>query len=73
MFIKQYDKSNIEVKKMDIITKAVKHYGYHQGIKVYVSGEKYPKKRGHFYATSNVSKAVSSALRERKTGKEQYE
>jgi len=50
---------------------AVKHYGYHQGYKVYLCGKKYPRKQGYFYATNNKETAKKSALRERRTGREQ--
>jgi len=50
-----------------------KYYGYHQGYKVNVQGVKYPRAKGHFYATSNPSQAIKSAIREKETGKEQYD
>jgi len=59
----------MRMEKIKVI--AIRYYGYHQGYKVYVNGKKYPRKFGHFYATPNKEKAVKSALREKKTGKEQ--
>ena len=50
-----------------------KYYGYHQGYKVYLNGKKYPRKFGHYYATSDREQAIKSALREKKTGKEKIE
>ena len=60
------------MKKTKIRALAVKYYGYHQGYKIYINGIKYPKAKGHFYATKDKKKAIKSALREKKTGKEQY-
>ena len=48
----------------DISLKPVYYYGYFQGFKVLIEGEKFPKERGAFYTTDIWEEALLSALEE---------
>ena len=47
------------------------YFGYKQGVKVYINGKKYPKKKGYVYAEykdNNI--AIKEALKEQREGKQ---
>ena len=41
--------------------KPVLYFGYLQGFKIWLNGEKFPRKHGHFYTAMNWKEAVKHA------------
>lgn len=37
----------------NVKTEAINYYGYLQGFKVFIDGQKYPKNKGEWYTTLN--------------------
>ncbi len=49
---------------MEIVTKEIKKKGVHYGWKVYIDGEKFPKKPKDFYDFLNEDTAIKIAIQE---------
>lgn len=49
----------------NVKTEAINYYGYLQGFKVFIDGQKYPKNKGEWYTTLNEKQAIKNALKEK--------
>ena len=57
-----YIDHNGSIKKVKIGARAHLYKGFLQGYKVFVDGEKFPKKHGYFYTSLNLDTCIKYAI-----------